>query len=853
MLALSPLGSEFRANTNTTGTQVFADVASDVDGDFVVVWRSDGQDGDAGGIYGQRFNAAGAAQGGEFRVNTTTAGNQMNPSVAMDNVGNFVVVWEDSTTGKGIMGQRFSAAGVAQGGEFRVISSSTGGGLQTEVAMNGSGAFVVTYRGTGTNSNDRGAFARLYNASGVAAGSAFRVNTDLQTMTDTSIDMNDAGSFVVAWSQYRTTPTGVAVPNIFARRYNAAGTALDAQPVTVNTYDGGEEGQPTIAMLPGGGYVVAYTDLANTHDGLGNGTGVYAQVFDDLSNKVGPEFRAGTYLPGDQSSPSIAADPDGPFAIAWHGFAAGSADPDIHVQFFDGSGNPIAGSEQRVNTYLSGNQFVPAASMSGNGRLTIAWHSAGQDPDASFGVYAQRYTAVADVTPPIVTTPQFLFDRRPAPALRFEFNKDLASASVQNTDLELTNQVTGQTIAPGAINAVYDNTTRTITFTFPGLSGGALPDGNYRARLLDGSVTDTDGTAMENEYVFSFYALAGDANRDRHVDQADEAILNANFGNINATFPQGDFNYDGTVNNADRAVLDGNWMLWLPAQGTSIFLGYSGGKTVNELRAEPGSRLAIWSGTATQLTMQYRFPTAAVSSMSVSGDYPGELSLIFVGAGGVADGVTFAGSNVTFAGGFSVNHSLLDHIVFDGQSGWDALTLLAGADVRLRGDQELGTLAIAANASLDIADNTMLIRGGNVGSFQNGAYTGITGMIQTGRTPNCTWDGTGIVTSMADAAAGLTGVGIGKAADLLFLSPGATGVWDGHTVDASTVIVKYTYAGDANLDGLVDAADYGMIDNYYQFPGTSGYANGDFNFDGVIDAGDYGYIDNSFQLQGGRL
>jgi len=147
----------------------------------------------------------------------------------------------------------------------------------------------------------------------------------------------------------------------------------------------------------------------------------------------------------------------------------------------------------------------------------------------------------------------------------------------------------------------------------------------------------------------------------------------------------------------------------------------------------------------------------------------------------------------------------------------------------------------------------MLIRGSNVGSFQNGAYTGITGMIQTGRTPNCTWDGTGIVTSMADAAAGLTGVGIGKAADLLFLSPGATGVWDGHTVDATTVIVKYTYAGDANLDGLVDAADYGMIDNYYQFPGTSGYANGDFNFDGVIDAGDYGYIDNSFQLQGGRL
>ena len=46
--------------------------------------------------------------------------------------------------------------------------------------------------------------------------------------------------------------------------------------------------------------------------------------------------------------------------------------------------------------------------------------------------------------------------------------------------------------------------------------------------------------------------------------------------------------------------------------------------------------------------------------------------------------------------------------------------------------------------------------------------------------------------------------------------------------------------------------DYGVIDNYFQFPGTTGYANGDFNYDGIIDAGDYGIIDNTYQLQGRR-
>ena len=63
----------------------------------------------------------------------------------------------------------------------------------------------------------------------------------------------------------------------------------------------------------------------------------------------------------------------------------------------------------------------------------------------------------------------------------------------------------------------------------------------------------------------------------------------------------------------------------------------------------------------------------------------------------------------------------------------------------------------------------------------------------------------------------------------------------------------YTYAGDMNFDGLVDVADYGSIDNWIQFPGTTGYMNGDFNYDGVIDVADYGVIDNTIQLQGAPI
>jgi hypothetical protein len=117
------------------------------------------------------------------------------------------------------------------------------------------------------------------------------------------------------------------------------------------------------------------------------------------------------------------------------------------------------------------------------------------------------------------------------------------------------------------------------------------------------------------------------------------------------------------------------------------------------------------------------------------------------------------------------------------------------------------------------------------------------------------WDQPGLMTSMPDAGPtiGTTTIGVSDGASILFIAPTETGTFAGQSVTGATTLAVYTYAGDVNFDGLVDASDYGIIDNYFQFPGTTGYANGDFNYDGVIDAGDYGIIDNTFQLQGAPI
>jgi len=104
-----PLGLEFQVATSPYD-QYEARVGSDAAGNFVVVWRSSGQDGSSNGIFGQRYSSEGAPLGTEFRVNTYTTNNQRLADVAADPVGNFVVVWESQGQDgaeNGVFGQRW--------------------------------------------------------------------------------------------------------------------------------------------------------------------------------------------------------------------------------------------------------------------------------------------------------------------------------------------------------------------------------------------------------------------------------------------------------------------------------------------------------------------------------------------------------------------------------------------------------------------------------------------------------------------------------------------------------------------------------------------------------------------------
>jgi GH43 family beta-xylosidase len=167
-------------------------------------------------------------------------------------------------------------------------------------------------------------------------------------------------------------------------------------------------------------------------------------------------------------------------------------------------------------------------------------------------------------------------------------------------------------------------------------------------------------------------------------------------------------------------------------------------------------------------------------------------------------------------------------------------------------------LTIASTARLDLRDNDLVIDytlSSAIGAWQGSQYNGIQGLIAKGRQPDLSWDGPGgIGTGMTQASVQQhTTLAAAEASYVLNLTAAQTSNWAGVSVDATSVIVKYTWTGDLNLDGLIDAQDYGVIDNWVQFPGSCDYFNGDVNYDGVIDAADYGYMDNNIQVQNGML
>lgn len=100
-----PLRAAFFVNSYRKGHQIRPQVATLENGGFVITWQSNGQDGDGGGIYLQRFQPNGRKAGGESKVPLESRGHQTTPRIATWRDGQIVVLWH-TRRGPGFLNYR---------------------------------------------------------------------------------------------------------------------------------------------------------------------------------------------------------------------------------------------------------------------------------------------------------------------------------------------------------------------------------------------------------------------------------------------------------------------------------------------------------------------------------------------------------------------------------------------------------------------------------------------------------------------------------------------------------------------------------------------------------------------------
>ena len=360
------------------------------------------------------------------------------------------------------------------------------------------------------------------------------------------------------------------------------------------------------------------------------------------------------------------------------------------------------------------------------------------------------------------------------------------SGTIQGTGTLLINQshnwnsglMTGAgttSIAPAA--------TSTWSTSIKTLAGGRIINNLGAIEWQGGGVNASEGVVLNNSGTFTASPASN------HSFAANQTGSQARFNNTGLFVKSG-----GTNTTTDMAAAFHN-------SGTA--------------RVEAGVLVLSGGGTSSG---RFEIAPAAQLQLSSNGYHLTPASAV------VGDGTfRLAGGSAEIAGEYNVAATSIHNAVLNALPGsrHNAVTLVTKSLV-----------FTSVSARLDLYDNSMVVD-----------YTGASALpfvrsnLFTGFAAGA-WNGNGIRSSSA-AADPTKALGYAEAAAVLGISGAQTARFNAKTVDATSVLVKYVFKGDANLDGRVSFSDLvALAQNYNTTTGQALWSSGDFNFDGNINFAD---------------
>ncbi len=334
------VGGEFHTVGNTSN-QTALGVAGIDDGGYVIVW---GKVVGNTGVYQQRFDASGAAVGGETHINTWQNNYVENPSITALSDGGWFVSWQsqgEDGNSYGAYGQRYNSAGVAIGGEVHLTDRTGGNQDSPRAALLSDGGFIVVYEDYNGGPAAYDVYAQRYDANSQKVGTDVMISVpaDYRQQYAPDVTAMSDGGYLVVWQANGQDGDGYG---IYTRRYDANGNAVTGE-VQVNTTTAHDQERAAVTLLSDGGYVIVWQSTFEDYNDRSQGpmgavyTDVYAQVFDKDGNKVAGEIHVNTLSNMDynDAAPKVTALSGDRFVVTWSGHASlDSNDYDIYQTIY---------------------------------------------------------------------------------------------------------------------------------------------------------------------------------------------------------------------------------------------------------------------------------------------------------------------------------------------------------------------------------------------------------------------------------------------------------------------------------------------------------------------------------------
>lgn len=477
--------------------------------------------------------------GSNIAVNTYTTDRQQYPTTTTLSNGNYVVVWQSegqnklSASDHGIYGQLFAPDGTKIGSEFVIANASnTSDHVAPSVAALDNGRFVVAYATDAGSDYDIG--VKIVAADGTVGSEVIAHDASSNNEYYPSIATMSDGSFAVAWSVAETA-------DLQLQKFDATGAKSGTQ-VTVAA---GEGQQPAVAGLSNGKYIVSWVswntgkvtfqiegdapvataisgwnyvtapgilplagDFVITNDDASQG--ISAAIYNNDGSQQRAAFSVNTNSNGSRTAPTIAQMSDSGFLIAWSSDTDDGIYHGVFGRRFDADGTALDSQEFQINEFRDRSQEFPDITGLADGAFATVWQVA---PNSSGSDYEIETRVFSTASPnPVLTDPgTWTYTENDAatavaPALTLT---DTDSSTMASATVTLTNVVSGQDVlsftnSGGMGNIVGSYINGVLTMTSAGATATTAQwQTALRAVTYANSSEQPDTTARTIEIVVS--------------------------------------------------------------------------------------------------------------------------------------------------------------------------------------------------------------------------------------------------------------------------------------------------------------------------------------------------------------